>query len=204
MKITTSIIALAAATLVAASLTSCMPIAGASSPQQPTPAGPDTITPPSAAPEPEAQPDLTQPFGNAVTYADGTSIAVSIPAPYTPAEYASGADHANNVAFTITLTNGTDKPLDAYVYTTATSGGQAGSPIFDLNTNIPSGTILPGQSLSWIEPWSVVDPASIVFTAAPGIGYEDAIFTNSGDTAAAPALTDAQWSTFHKGERPTV
>lgn len=175
------IIAVAAAAALALTLAGCVGVRDTSSPEpaQPSAPGPDTVTPPTfaEAPEPDPAPE-NMPFGNAVTYEDGMSISVSTPSPYTPSEYAAGNDYPTNLSFTITVTNGTGANVDAYAYVQVTSGGTSGSQIFDLNTSYPTGVILPGQSLSWVENWSVADPNAIVLSVAPGFEYTDAIFTN--------------------------
>lgn len=138
---------------------------------------------PSFADAPEAEEELGNlAFGEAATFENGLSISVSAPAAYAPSEWASGADLPNNLAFTITITNGSDENFDSYAYSTVTSGGQAGSHIFDSENNMsgsPSGVILPGQTITWTEAWSVADPNSIVFQIAPGWDYEEVIFTNT-------------------------
>lgn len=177
-----SIFAPLVALALAVGLAGCVPIANVSQPEAEAtkPAPSDTITPPSFAPEPEPEvkPSDNLAFGEAATYEDGLSISVSSPAPYTPDQYAAGADFATSLSFTITITNGTGENLDAFAYTTITSGGQAGSQVFDGNTTYPSGVILPGQTLSWVENWSVADPNSIVLSIQPGFDYDEAIFTN--------------------------
>lgn len=174
-----SIYAPLVAIALAVGLAGCVPISTVSQPTvKPEPS--DTITAPSFAPEPEPEEKPTDnlAFGEAATYDDGVSVSVSTPAPYTPDQYAAGADFPTSLSFTITITNGTGENLDAYAYTTITSGGQAGSQVFDGNTSYPTGVILPGQTLSWVENWSVADPAAIVLSIQPGFDYDTAIFTN--------------------------
>lgn len=137
---------------------------------------------PSFAEEPEAEEELGNlAFGEAATFDDGVSISVSAPAPFAPSEYSAGAVHPNNVAINITITNGSDANYEDYAYSTVTSGGAAGSQIFDSQNGItgpPSGAILPGQTISWTEAWSVADPNAIVYQIAPGFSYDNVIFTN--------------------------
>ena len=42
----------------------------------------------------------------------------------------------------------------------------------------PSTVILPGQSVTWKEAWSVADPNSLTMQIAPSWDYENAVFTN--------------------------
>jgi hypothetical protein len=177
-----SIFAPLVAIALAVGLAGCVPVSSVTERDIDPPAAvpDDTITPPSMAPEPEPEvkPTDNLAFGDAATYEDGVSVSVSTATAYTPDQYASGADFPHNLSFTITITNGTAENLDAYAYTTITSGGQSGSQIFDGNSSYPSGVILPGQALSWVENWSVADPNSIVLSIQPGFDYLEAIFTN--------------------------
>ena len=174
-----SIYAPLVAIALAVGLSGCVPVSTVSQPTV-APEASDTITPPSFAPEPEPEvkPTGNLAFGEAATYADGVSISVSTPAPYTPGQYAAGVEFPTSVSFTVTITNGTAENLDAYAYTTITSGGQAGSQVFDENSTYPTGVILPGQTLSWVENWSVADAAAIVLSIQPGFSYDPAVFTN--------------------------
>ena len=153
----------------------------------------DSNVEPSAAPSAEATSEPTEEtapddgifaFGEVKTYEDGVSISVSAPSPYTPTEYAAGADQANNVVFTLVITNGSDKPLEPIIYSRLSSGGVEGSTIFDSGNAVgevsisPTTVILPGQTVQWLEAWSIADPASITFQTSPSFEYEDAIFTN--------------------------
>lgn len=122
-------------------------------------------------------------FGETYTYEDGVTITVSAPAAYTPTEYAAGADQANNVTFTFTITNGSKENLDAFTYPQITSGGVEASMIFDNNDAVsgsaPSSTVLPGQSLTWTSAYSVADLNKLQVEVSPAsFAYDDAIFTN--------------------------
>lgn len=134
--------------------------------------------------EPPAVNPLIKQLGEVVTYTDGVSISVSTPAPFTPTEYANGADQANQVLFTFVITNGTDKPLEPMVYPTVSSGGVESSPIIDIGNPAgqtsfgPDTTILPGQTIQWLQAFSIADPANITIELSPSFEYENAIFTN--------------------------
>ncbi|WP_238476294.1 DUF2510 domain-containing protein [Agromyces mariniharenae] len=133
-------------------------------------------------PVPDAVGNLA--FGDTMTWEDGVSLTVSAPEGYSPTETALGADQANNLLFTITITNNSSANLEPLAYSQLSSGGLEGSQIFDTGSPVgdvgasPSTVILPGQSVSWKEAWSVADPASLTMQIAPSWDYEDAIFTN--------------------------
>lgn len=139
---------------------------------------------PTEEPTAEAVNPLIKPLGDVVTYTDGTSISVSTPVDFVPTEYANGADQAHQVLFTIVLTNGTDKPLDPLVYPTVSSGGVESDPIIDIGNPAgqtsfgPETTILPGQTVEWLQAFSIADPANITVELSPSFEYQSAIFTN--------------------------
>jgi len=178
-----------AAVATALLLTACTPIASSSSPSDEAPASAPSFAEPveSTAPEPEPEPESgILAFGEAMTWQDDVSLSVSAAAPFTPTEYAAGADQANNVVFTLVITNGSKEALEPSVYSRVSSGGVESSSIFDSGNPAgdimggPITTILPGQTIQWLEAYSIADPASITFQVSPGFEYEDAIFTNIG------------------------
>lgn len=183
------LLGMVAAAAVALSLTACSSVstsgADADAPPAPT-APPEAVVEEGlGGPDDEVAPppvnDMILGFGETMTWEDGISIAVSPAEPFTPDGTAAGAG-ANNIVFTITLTNGTQAPYDPFVYGTLSSGGAEASAIFDVVNDIgggPTTAVLPGQSISWREAYSVVDPASLTYQVSPGsFEYEDAIFTN--------------------------
>ena len=135
-----------------------------------------------ATPEPGPVGNLA--FGDTMVWEDDVSLTVSAPEPYTPTEFAAGADQANQLAFTMTITNDSTENLEPLVYTRLSSGGVEASQIFDVTadgTEIgvpPTTVVLPGESVTWIEAWSVADPDSLTMQISPSFDYEDAIFTN--------------------------
>lgn len=173
-----------AAAVLAVMLAGCVPAGTAKSPEAPSSSESpvDEVAEPSFAPEPEPAPDPGNlAFGDVMTWEDGLALSVSTPVPFTPGEYAAGGGQAHNVMFTFTVTNGSTENYEDYVYTTVTSGGAAGESIYDSGQGLsgpPSGVILPGQTISWTEGWSVADPNAIVLSTAPGFDYEGVIFTN--------------------------
>ena len=143
---------------------------------------------PNEASEPAEEPapgDLgTLSFGETNVWEDGVELSVAEPQPYTPSEFAAGADQANNIVFSITITNNSTENLEPTPFPRVSSGGQEATQIFDVSgegedVGIPPTTvILPGQSVTWQSAWSVSDPNALTMQIAPSFEYEDAIFTN--------------------------
>ncbi|SFR83503.1 Protein of unknown function [Agromyces sp. CF514] len=123
-------------------------------------------------------------FGDTMAWEDGLELTVSAPETYTPTEFAAGADLAANLVFTLTITNNTTENFEPAVYSRLSSAGQEGSQIFDMpadGTQIgipPTTVVLPGESVTWQEAWSVADPNSLTMQITPNFDYADAIFTN--------------------------
>lgn len=127
-------------------------------------------------------------FGDTMTWNDGVALTVSAPEPYTPSPFAVGATLANNVVFTMTITNDSTEDLQPVPLPTLSSGGQDASQIFDIGEDLegngddvgipPTAIVPPGGSVSWRVAWSVADPASLTMQAAPSFTYADATFTN--------------------------
>lgn len=182
-----NLIALVAAATLALSITACTPVLESSAPE------PDVapISEPSYAPTPEVvdtpEPevdDMILGFGEAMTWIDNVALSVSAPSEFQPTEYAAGADQAYNVIFRVVITNNSGAVLNPSVYARVSSGGQEASSIYDFGSphgdlgGSPSTAILPGQTVEWLEAYSIADPNNITFQVAPSYDYEDAIFTN--------------------------
>lgn len=123
-------------------------------------------------------------FGEGWDFEDGMYYAISEPQPFEPTAYAAGATLPNNVYFTVTVTNGTEQPFEVYAHNDLTSGSQTASQIFDSgnpvgDVGMVSSTLLPGQTVSWIEAWSVADPADMTLAGAPGYDYVPVIWSNA-------------------------
>ncbi|MDR6906367.1 energy-coupling factor transporter transmembrane protein EcfT [Agromyces sp. 3263] len=132
-------------------------------------------------PAPDAVDTLS--FGQTMVWEDDVELTVSAPEPYTPSEYAAGADLPSNLVFTITITNNSTENLEPLPYPRLASGGQEGSQIFDVSESgdigvPPTTVILPGQSVTWQSAWSVADPNSLTMQISPSFDYDDAVFTN--------------------------
>ncbi|MCS5733103.1 DUF4190 domain-containing protein [Herbiconiux daphne] len=121
-------------------------------------------------------------FGQVVTYDDGMQITVSEPTPFTPSDVAAGADQAVNLSFTVTIFNGTAVDFDPFPISTVTSGGVDGSLIVDSDNGMeglpPVDTIPPGQTLTFVEGYSLAGATGIVYDIAPGFEYTTASFSN--------------------------
>ncbi|MCD2441432.1 DUF2510 domain-containing protein [Agromyces sp. SYSU K20354] len=140
------------------------------------------------APQPEAPVAGDLRFGDTMTWDDGVSLTVSVPEPYTPSEFAVGATQAENVVFTLTLTNNSPEELQPLPLPTLSSGDQEVSQIFDIGSDVfdpgddvgipPTAPVAPGASISWRAAWSVDDPSSLTLQAAPSFRYPNATFTN--------------------------
>lgn len=169
---------------VAAGLTACGEQSGTIS--DPTTEATTEVTTEAAAEETtEAAAEPTNPtFGQTWTWDDGLAVSVSAPAEYAATEYAAGTvDGQSNIAFTVTVTNGTDEDISALFMTVeVVSGGKEGSEIFDTEggSDIPTADILPGETLSWTQAFSVADPADIRVSVENALDFSsDAVhFTN--------------------------
>lgn len=141
-------------------------------------------TVPEVTPEPDPS-DMIVGFGDVLTYENGVSLSVSLPQPFQPSDHAAGATQAHHVLITIKLTNGSDEILDPFPYGIMSSGGVESSEIFDISFdgegldlgNMPSGKILPGKTIEWVEGWSVSDLTDMQYEISPSsFEYLDAIF----------------------------
>ncbi|MDF2575315.1 MAG: hypothetical protein K0S05_2227 [Agromyces sp.] len=145
-----------------------------------------TPVPPESAP-PEATdsgPVQGLAFGETMAWADGVSMTVSAPEPFAPSDVAVGADQAVDLVFTLTITNDSSENVQPIVASTLSSGGSEANRIIDVGAEggqigIPPTTpILPGQSITWREAWSVADADSLTMQTAPSFGYDPVVFTN--------------------------
>ena len=179
-----SLIAALAALTLAVTLTACAVPGGARHDDSAKPA-PSLAEPPAEEkPTPPPALDLLA-FGEAMEWQDGVQMSVSEPVPFTATEWAAGVVEGQaQIAFTIVITNNSDEVLEPSVYSRLSSGGQEASTIFDTGNPLgdvsmpPSTAVLPGQTVQWIEAYSVADPATLTYQTAPSFSYEDAIFTN--------------------------
>ena len=133
-------------------------------------------------PAPDALGTLS--FGETNVWQNGVQLSVSAPEPYTPSEFAAGADLPDNLVFTMTIRNDSSENLEPTPFPKLSSGGQEASQIFDVSAegqavSVPPTTVIePGQSVTWRAAWSVADPNALTMQVAPSFEYQDAIFTN--------------------------
>ncbi|NQX27172.1 DUF4190 domain-containing protein [Microbacteriaceae bacterium VKM Ac-2854] len=124
-------------------------------------------------------------FGETIAYDNDVTISVSAATAFTPTDTAFGADQANQVLVTMTITNGSTENLEPSVYATASSAGVAATDIYDSGNAAgdigtpPSTTILPGGTATWLQGFSVADPADIVLQISPSFDYDDVIFSTT-------------------------
>jgi hypothetical protein len=121
-------------------------------------------------------------LGQAVTFDDGTKVLVATPVMFKPSTYAAGHIRDRAIKVDITVTNGTDKPIDAALITVnGRHGGQQATQIFDDQRGLgmqPAGTVLPGKSITFPAAFSIgQNPAEVQIEVRPVIMGEPAIFT---------------------------
>ncbi|MEI5582470.1 MULTISPECIES: DUF2510 domain-containing protein [unclassified Agromyces] len=123
-------------------------------------------------------------FGDTMTWDDGVSMTVSAPEPYTPSELSAGADQAVDLVFTLTITNDSPENVQPVVLSTLSSDGTEATRIFDVGAEggqvgiPPTTAILPGESITWREAWSVADESSLTMQTSPSFEYESVVFTS--------------------------
>jgi hypothetical protein len=154
--------------------------AGTASPAAPTQA--PTTEPPSPSPSPTDDGVLS--FGESITYEDGVTLTVSAPTPYTPSEYAAGAEGVTAaVAFDVTIVNGTQANFDpSFFSTTLQSANVEGSEIYDSENGLegsPSTTLLPGREAKFRIAYGVTNPADLVLEVSPSFEHNNAIYASA-------------------------
>lgn len=113
-------------------------------------------------------------FGDTYTWPDGLAVTVSAPEVVEPSEYAAGTvDGQENLAFTITVSNGTSEDVESsMILLTVVSAGHEASEIIDTDWEYPTSTILPGKDLTWKVAYSVADPADLQVTVDNVIDFD--------------------------------
>ncbi len=139
----------------------------------------------SASPDEEPGAVAGLEFGETMAWDDGVTMTVSEPESFTPSEFAvGGGDQSVDLVVTLTITNDSTENVQPVVISTLSSGGTEATRIIDVGAEggqvgIPPTTpILPGESITWQEAWSVDDPDSLSMQTAPSFGYESVVFTN--------------------------
>ncbi|BDZ53962.1 DUF2510 domain-containing protein [Agromyces marinus] len=123
-------------------------------------------------------------FGETMVWSNDVSMTVSEPEPFAPSGLSAGADQPVDLVFTITIVNGSGANVQPVVLTRVTSAGVEASRIFDVGAEggqvgiPPTTAILPGDSITWREAYSVADAASLELQTAPSFEYEVVTFTD--------------------------
>ena len=196
-------IGMCVAVLAAAVITGCsMPVEGAPGDRDDegatsqdggatTPADTGVETPPST--EAVDEPDGSAASGvvrigeGVYAYEDGLTVEVTGLAPYTPGDFAIGADSADSaITFSVTITNETAEPVDLAIPTVNVNAGAAGNvadQIFhgDLGGGF-TGAVLPGKSATVAYAFAVnaADQGELVIEIEPGfLDYDPAYFEGS-------------------------
>ncbi|MGR0319487.1 DUF2510 domain-containing protein [Agromyces sp. ZXT2-3] len=144
----------------------------------------EPTAPASEEPGAEAGEGQVLEFGETMVWSNGVSMTVSEPESFTPSDLSAGADQAENLVFTLTITNDSAENVQPVVFSQLASGGTEATRIFDVGAEggqvgiPPTTAILPGSSITWSEAWSVADAESLTMQTAPSFEYEDVIFTN--------------------------
>lgn len=139
---------------------------------------------PDEAPEPSSEADsMVVGLGETFTWEDGTTALIEAPQPFQKSEWAAGGEgYDHTVSFKVTVTNGSDVPLDAsFTSPTVTSGEREGDEIFDDEVGGgPTSSILPGRTVTFTVAYGVDDPADIVAEFAPTWDHQAAYWTTDG------------------------
>lgn len=151
-------------------------------------ATPDEATPdeatPDEAPEPSSEADsMVVGLGESFSWEDGTTALIEAPQPFQKSEWAAGGEgYDHTVSFKVTVTNGSDAPLDAsFTSPNVTSGEREGSEIFDDEVGGgPTSNILPGRTVTFTVAYGVDDPADVVAEFAPTWDHQAAYWTTDG------------------------
>ena len=139
---------------------------------------------PDEVPEPSSEADsMVVGLGDTFTWEDGTTALIEAPQSFQKSEWAAGGEgYDHTISFKVTVTNGSDVPLDAsFTSPNVTSGEREGDEIFDDEVGGgPTSDILPGRTVTFTVAYGVDDPADIVAEFAPTWDHQDAYWTTDG------------------------
>lgn len=123
-------------------------------------------------------------LGEDFVWEDGTTASVSEPTTYTPSEWAAGGEgYDSHVSFKVTVTNGSDVPLDAsFTSPTVQSGEREGDEIYDDEMGgSPDSSILPGRTVTFTVAYGVDDPSDLIVEFSPTWDHDAAYWTTDGE-----------------------
>lgn len=174
----------AAALLAALSLAGC----GAQSIASSSPASTDTKAAAAADTDTTEDADLEAPkpdgvysFGDTVKFDDGSTLTVSKPVKFRPAEYAAGGEKSKyHYKVKISFTNKAKTIFDPTLTSVKmSSGDEEGEEVYQDGFDNPSNKLLPGKKVTWSTGFGVKSAKSQTVTVSMGmLDYADAIFTN--------------------------
>ncbi|MFB9909364.1 hypothetical protein [Allokutzneria oryzae] len=128
----------------------------------------------------------TSTWGKRHTWKDGLAVEVSAPAACTPGQSSAPSNIERAVKFTITVTNGTDKPFDAALLTVggdAQFNGRKAEAVFDHsggcggNGGFESATVLPGKTYTYETSYAVgAQPGEMQLALRPSFTADKAVF----------------------------
>lgn len=138
-----------------------------------------------AAQQPGPAPEAPT-WGKRYTWKDGLAVEVTAPEACKPSEYASPQNVQRAVKFTVTIVNGTDKPVEAATLSIggdAQFDGKKAEQIFDIDGTCgkvgdDSGTVLPGKNFTYTAAYSVAQqPGEMQLTFQPNLSGDKAVYT---------------------------
>ncbi|MFC8191766.1 hypothetical protein ACFUMH_08915 [Cellulomonas sp. NPDC057328] len=127
---------------------------------------------------PDALPAAPTTYGVPFTYADGLTVEVGAPVPFTPSRTASGGTGAAAALVEVTVTNGTDESYRAStVEATAAVDGAPAAPVWDPDQGVelsgPAFAVPPGGTVQFRVGFEAADPERLRLTLVPALyGYE--------------------------------
>lgn len=119
-------------------------------------------------------------FGETFEYADGLTVTVSEPEPFTPSESAFIIEEwAEYLVFEVTVVNGTGADYEPFLWSTLQAGGEEAEEVFDAEAGImgpPMETIAAGGTVTFPVVYGVNDASSLQLDYVVGLTYEGVSF----------------------------